>query len=93
MANLSPICIACSDYGANSFLAARKQSKCLLASSMMTFIELDERFFMRIKVVGELPNRVQLVQKEAEIIILNDDDTVLCDTPPPTHTHNYIDIF
>ena len=39
-------------------------------------VELDERFFVRIEVIGELANCVQLVQKEAEIIILNDDGTV-----------------
>ena len=39
-------------------------------------VELDEHFFMRIEVIGGLANHVQLVQEEAEIIILNDDGTI-----------------
>lgn len=36
---------------------------------------LDEHFFLEIEVIGKLSNHVQLVKKEAEIIVLNDDGT------------------
>ena len=35
--------------------------------------ERNEHFLVRIDAIGELANRVQLLQREAEIIILDDD--------------------
>ena len=69
-----------SDYDVNStniVLSASKKTESVFVSIINDeVIELDERFYVRIEVIGELANHVQLVQKEAEIIILNDDGTV-----------------
>ena len=73
--------IASSDYDANStnltLSACKKRESVFVNIIDDEIIELDEHFFVRIEVVGELANHVQLVQEEAEIIILNDDGIVL----------------
>ena len=84
MTRLPSIYTAPSDYDANStsiVLSASKKTESVFVNIIDDdVVELDEHFFVRIEVIGDLANRVQLVQKETEIIILNDDGTVFCDT-------------